>query len=389
MTFFPRLAALAGALSGVAWAAAMLGACDGDDTPARTLPDAAGMQDTSPLDSTTDGPIVPDSGPRAKLVLVHAGPDVPAVRVCFAVGTKIDGSDVAIVPIPPLPDQITGAQPYPGVFPGTGGVFPDLGVDLSARVIIPYVIIASAVKDDVRSDAGPPKLNCAELLSNGPNALPSPAYLKLPLIPAGTLATGKTLLLAATGCLPNDPQGAALCGANYDSTLGNVALRIFELDNKSTATAAQIGTQLMHLSSAVEGKLQGSITASLIGPVDASAGDAFVLPMTTNVHFGDLSPKTAIALALTNVDQTALFVSVQNPDSGAPLQNVVVPLSLVYQTTTGQSSGADQYFKTGANYTFVVLGDPAEPNQLDSGTFNGKSLHFLAFPSDPPVKSYP
>ncbi len=364
-------------------------ACDGDDTLARSLPDAASNTDTQPpLDSSNDV-LVADASARAKVVIVHAAPDVPAIRVCFAVGTKPDGSDVAIVPLPPLPDQSVGAQPFPGIFPGTGGVFPDLGVDLSTKVVVPYVIIASAVKDDVRNDAGPPKLSCSELLSNGPNSLPGTAYFKLPLLPAGTFGVGKTLLLAATGCLPNEAQGAALCGADYDTSLGNVALRRYELDRTVSATGSQIGVQVAHLSSAIEGKLKGAVNAALIGPVDASAGDAFVEPFANNAHFADLAPKLAAAVALQDPLQTAFFASVQNPDSGAPLANVVVPLALVYQTTTGQSSGADQYFKTGANYTFVIVGDPTESSFLDAGGFNSKSLHFLAFPSDPPTKTYP
>ena len=374
---------------GFAAAALAIGACDGDDTPARTLPDASAVPDTSTVSEASADVAQPDSGARAKVVLVHASPDVPAVRVCLAVGSKADGSDAVIVPLPPLPDQAAAGQPYPGVFPGTGGVFPDLGVDLSAKVVVPYLVLASAVKDDARSDAGPAKLSCAELLSSGPNALPSPAYLKLPLLPAGTLASNTTLLLAATGCLPNDPQGAALCGAGYDSTVGNVALRRFTLDNKPTATAGQLGAQVLHLSSATEGKLAGPVSASLIGPVDAAAGDAFVEPITTNAHYGDLAPKAALAVGLGDVIQTAFFASVQNPDSGAPLANVVVPLPLVYQLTTGQAAGADQYFKGGANYAFVIVGDPTESALTDAGAFNAKSLHFLGFPSDPPVVHYP
>lgn len=372
---------------GGAFALAMDG-CDGDDTPAKTLPvDSGNPSDTLPPgDSSLDVIAPPDSGAHAKILLVHASPDVPAVRVCFAVGTKADGSDAVVVPIPPLPDRINGADPYPGVFPGTGGAFPDLGVDLSTKVIVPYVIIASAVKDDVRSDAGPPKLQCAELLGNGPNALPGTAYLKLPLLPAGTLASGKTLLLAATGCLPNEPQGAALCGASYDAIIGNVALGLYELDTKVVASSTQVGAQLLHLASPVEGKLQAPMSASILGP-DASIVNGE--PITSSAHFGDLAPKTAAVVALADPTHSALFVSIPNPDAGAPLANVAVPLPLVYQITTGESIGVDQYFKGASNLVFVAVGDPTEPTFLDAGTFNGKSLHFLAFPSDPPVKSYP
>jgi hypothetical protein len=60
-----------------------------------------------------------------------------------------------------------------------------------------------------------------------------------------------------------------------------------------------------------------------------------------------------------------------------------IPLPLVYEATTGQSTGENAYFAPGVNYTFVFLGDPRAGATLDGGVFNGYSLHALAFPNDP------
>ena len=123
-----------GSLVAVATTCGMtLSACSGDDTVSDT--DAGG-------DATTDGYTPPqDSGPTdsgqdagelAKLIMVHGSPDIPAVRICFSVGLAADLSDQAVTPLPPLPNQISGPLPYPGLFPGTGGVIPRTGTEPAA-----------------------------------------------------------------------------------------------------------------------------------------------------------------------------------------------------------------------------------------------------------------
>ena len=42
-------------------------------------------------------------------------------------------------------------------------VVDDLGIDLSTKVVVPYVVIASTVSTDVHSDAGPAPSTCATL----------------------------------------------------------------------------------------------------------------------------------------------------------------------------------------------------------------------------------
>ncbi len=381
------------ALSAAAGAALL--SCDGDDTPPATFPDASA--DVVASDVTTDAPDVDggsdaDAGARAKVILVHASPDVPAVRVCFAIGTKNDGSDAVLAPFPPLPDKAVGAQPYPGVFPGTGGTLPDLGQDLSGKVVVPYAVLASKVSTDVATDGGIAPVACDSLIAGDGGLTPGVDYIPLPPIPAGTLKPDTTLLLAATGCFPtavDSKASAALCGADYDTQKGNVAIKGFVLD-RAVADAQKTGTQAAHLSSQVQGLLQGgNATGITVGVIVADAGG--YQPVTSNadpVAYGQIKPAPASALSLPPASSAELSLGVLDPDGGPALSVVDVPFASIYTATTGQTQGADQYFVAGANFTFVILGDPTQPFVTDAGV-NGYGLHVLAFPNNPPVAKYP
>ncbi len=381
------VAAVAGA------ATAGTAACSGDDT---STPQDAGsdmnvIDDGVPDTGTDTGSDAADAGPaRAKILVVHASPDVPPVRICFAVGTKSDGSDAVIAPFPPLPDKTEGSLPFPGLFPGTGGPLPDLGADLSQKVIVPYVIIASKVASDVApADGGVAPVACDTLLQGDGGLTANVDYMKLPPIPSGTFMPGKTLLLAATGCLPTsaDPNANVIaCGADYDSTLGNVAIKIFDLD-RIIADTQKSGAQVAHLSPKL-------FTGLLAGVTEIDAGsDAGVVyePITPNnapVNYAQLKPAPAASLSLPPASNAALVLSAVNPDGGAPIATFPVPFTFIYASTTGQLVGADQYFTANSNYTFVVVGDPQKAFLSDAGV-DGYGLHVLAFPNDPPIPSYP
>ncbi|MGK4864712.1 hypothetical protein ACSMCR_24290, partial [Salmonella enterica] len=77
----------------------------------------------------------------AKIQLVNAatsfGPSNPvgALRVCYGLGPT------ALAPLPPLPDRTSSpAQPYPGVYIGTGGAVQTTGADLTTVPIVPYLM---------------------------------------------------------------------------------------------------------------------------------------------------------------------------------------------------------------------------------------------------------
>src|SRR5689334_12512659 len=81
-----------------------LGACDGDNTPPSFFD--SGSADAT-TDATSDASDASDAAPttHAKVILVHASPDVAALRLCFALGVQNDGSDAKMAPIAPLPNN--------------------------------------------------------------------------------------------------------------------------------------------------------------------------------------------------------------------------------------------------------------------------------------------
>jgi hypothetical protein len=326
-------------------------------------------------DATEEGVDAPnEAGPsnRAKVIVVHASPDVAAVRVCFAIGIQNDGSDGVMAPIAPLPKN--------PLAPGAGAVLPDLGLDLSPHAVTPYVVLASKITSS--------SATCDTLAGNGGSLVSGLDYFKLETIPTGTFSTDTTLLITAMGCLPSvlDPLAdKATCGSTYDTAAGNLTRRIDKLD-RVVGNTQRFGAQLAHVSSpasGVWGALYGATNVSAaLHAFDGGGADEIIVDQTS---FPSLAPSSAASLAMPNVDQTALVVAAVNADGGAAPTWLSVPLPLIHEVTTGQATGENTYFVAGANYTFVFLGDPRVPTTLDGGVFNGYALHALAFPNDPTV----
>lgn len=364
--------------------------CDGDDTPPAVLPDAS--KPDAPTSDAPDDEVAADSGPRAKVLLAHASPDLPAVRMCFAVGTKADGSDAVLVRVAPFPDATAAGQPYPGIFPGSAVVLPDFGVDLSS-VVVPYILVAERVKGVVR-DGGAPIADCDTVLSPDAGLVAGGDYFKLAPVSAGTFGAGQSVLAALTGCLPAvfDPAAdAPSCGADYSPLLGNVALTTFELD-RHVADTGRLGAQVVHLMPAVEGKLQQNApTGVAAGFANVPDAGTFYVPIAQGVRYKQLAPPVALVTPIANAEFTALSVSVLDPDGGAaPLATYASSLAAVARASAGDpDASASAAFKNGANYTFLLVGDPGAPALLDGGALNARAVHVLGFPSDPTVPKYP
>lgn len=369
-----------------------LSACSGDDTV--TDDDATTDGYTPPTDSGP-GDSGPDGGELAKLIMVHGSPDIPAVRICFSVGLAADLSDQQMSPLPPLPNQISGPLPYPGLFPGTGGVIPRTGTDISSVYIVPYIVSAAKLAAlGFVPDAGAPK-DCRDaLVGDAGGLVEGTDYWKLPAIPAGTFTTDSTFLLAATGCLPNTTVApSAKCGSDYMANTGNFRIRAFKLD-RATPAAGMVSAQFAHASSPIQAVLMQGVRPAFFH------ADGGVTPITGQgggdggggggtVNFGELKPQTA-APAAVNPATDGFGVLYTGADGGT--ETMALPLSAIQNLTTG--SATPSMFVNGQSYTFVALGDPQEPQFIDmtgdastpdGGRFNGRSAHFLAFPNDPPV----
>ena len=382
-----RLALVGLAVTSVGGALAI--GCTGDDTTPAVLPDAGNDQNVP--DTGKDVTTPPDAGDasvpaRARVLIAHAAPGLGAVRFCFAIGLKADGSDAVIAPLAPQPDYVTNVKyPYAGVFPGTGFPQPDLGLDLSTKAVTPYLILANSIKTDIKgADGGSAPLGCDTLIQTDAG-LTAADIFKLPTLPAGTFASNSTLLLAVTGCVGGNAGGAGRCGATYDATNGNVGMKSFVLDR--TIAAGKMGVQVVHLSSATEGLLQGGATTGINTALLDMVADASV-SLTTAQVYGELKPATVASNALPNPDGTVFILTVNNPspDGGAPVVTSPVPLANLVRLSTGVvDAGASPYFHNGANYAIIILGDPTAPKYLDDAglVFNTSYLHPIALPTLP------
>jgi hypothetical protein len=359
----------------------MLAGCSDDDTVAPVTTDAGGVDQTSPpVDAGVDSAV--DAGDSAgiilgKALLVHASPDFPPFRVCFAVRV---GTFDSVAPLPALPDEAPPALglPYPGIFPGTGGPLPAIK-DLSQDVVTPYLVLADKIKTQIKSDGGT-QLKCTDLVETdaGTALVEGVDYYKFPAIPAGTFLQNHTALIGLTGCFPlaKDPNAtAAKCGADYDATSGNLAIKLQYLD-KTPVAATAMGAQFVHFSQPLQTAVAPGVIPVLINGTTTTPISA--APVT----FGKIGPATANAMANVNASTTAFGIAAPQADGGiGPVLGSAI-LPLVEGATLGPGGPAD-YFKNGANYTFVVVGDPAIPAVDDAGTFNGFGLHFLGFSNDP------
>jgi len=256
---------------------ALAAGCSGDDDNTGTTPTKDSGKDST---ATTDGPVADtstDTGPKdagpphAKLILVHGSPDVPAIRVCFGTGKLADGSDTTVQPLPALPDKAgtlpDGGSTPPGLYPGTGGPFPDL-TDLNDVAITAFVVLADKIAAETSTN--PAEATCDQLVGpankpcTGAKCLAATDYIPLPTIAAQTFTHGNTYLLSAIGCLPGETgRGVGMCGAGYNPATGNVHVQIDQLGTTfigaDGGAGAQFAIDRRHLR---ERSAQGSFQAS-------------------------------------------------------------------------------------------------------------------------------
>lgn len=219
-------------------------ACEGDhDALKKQNPPATGGAAGSAADAAPDveldvGPdvFVEPTGP-SKLTLLHGVVDATRIAYCFA--RVVDG----------LPEPVLGSPlPAAGLSWGAALAVSELpGLDWAKDDVLPIVVAgdfsllggkscadaialaesfaqpdADAAVDD--ADASPYDAGDApsDAPSDAPAVLPPPPKLRaaeLPVLPAGTLSMGWSLLFAATGCIGgpafSDPLETYVCGAAY------------------------------------------------------------------------------------------------------------------------------------------------------------------------------
>ena len=225
--------------------------------------------------------------------------------------------------------------------------------------------------------------------------------MKLPVIPAGTFLHGTTTIVALTGCLPaaadpntNDPPTAAKCGSDYAAATGNLSIKLYKSLDRTVADPAKMGVQVLQASSAFEGQVAKPLMGTLVTGFASTDGGPLGPPVTVGQAFASLQPDAAAPQTgvLTDPANTVVYGALVQADGGpvvgpnGPI-NVALPLTAVTRLSIGSLKLPDggAYLTNGANFTFVLIGDPAKPTFLDdAGTkFNPQSMHWIALPNDP------
>lgn len=431
-----------GAMAGLA------AGCGGDDTTGPGATPDSGHADVtqgdvnvpdSPAAETgpkTDAEAGPPPAPNGKVLIAHASPylfnaEGGGIRFCFA--TAKGNNAPAVPPLVALPDddsKLPAGQPFPGVFPGTGGALPDFGLDLSQYSITGYIISAAKLKalNEVKSNAT--EDFCDTLIgSDGKGKASNPNakltlgtdYFQVNTIPAGTVTKGTTTFVALTGCQSGatDQSTILKCGgaAYAGAANGNLAVQFVHLDRNATngALGYQFANAAMPWDNVAASPLTGSAayagTVGLFLSMSADAGpdgSPALVPVTPPTppqkegQISDAGSKADLGKDPSNTYFGVLAIGADGgpvipPGSQTPYQ-FALPLKVIQALTYGPASLADggNEFANGSNYTFILLGDP-DPNtqQLfiadDAGNrvpnpqYRGYGVHIIAFQNDPPL----
>jgi hypothetical protein len=340
--------------------------------------------DAQPFDAH---PPVDGSPPaHARIIFVHASPDLPAIRLCFGIGTQSNGSDLQVnALLPPLPATANSGEPYPGIMPGAGYPIPDL-IDLSTVAVTPFAVFASSI--------GAGTAHCDALVGadgQGGTLVRNKDYVRLATTPPGTYTADSTEIVAVAGCTPAavDPNATvARCGPDYDPATGNVSEAVAGLD--VNINAATMGAQVLHLAPGLDGELGGFGVAQQLVTITTGAPAVFNLTPLGGVGYGALGSATAVQVTdISSVDTPNALFTVQTSNAmGAVVNQLVLAFSQISQLTVGTVAAPDggPYFAPGENYVFVLLGDPSaapylDPNGQPNAAYDGHGLHVIAFPA--------
>jgi hypothetical protein len=224
------------------------------DVPTDTFPEA--------WPEVGEGGIYPD-GPSV-LTFLNGLADAPAIRVCFH--ARSGGASFAPLPVAPLPDAATGLV-YAHAFRAAS---PPGGIDLASADVRPVVY-----SGDMSAIGA---LDCVSLATPAAGLVAT----SLPVLPAGTLNKGRSVLLVAAGCVGgsghDDAAAVSACGQGYTSTTPTATLLV------ATMTRAPVDG---HISmQAFAGSLPSqALTLEHITP------DAFASTIAYDVAVGTISPK--------------------------------------------------------------------------------------------------
>lgn len=362
-------------LAGLAVAAPLFTAHCADSSDASS--DKGG--DTAPLpgpDSSASEAQGEDGPPT--LLVAHASPSLPDVRLCFARQDRPDGPKT-LLDAPAFPHASASPMPqanYPGVPVGGALAMPEVLTFDAAPYLVPYAIDASAVLNDV--DTNPNERRCPQMICTRTGCLGAAQYVELPAIDTRELGEANTLL-ALVGCRDGETDPAR-CGG--DGKGGAAPLRLVPL--RLPAPTATAGSLTVHLAQLAPGLA--------VTDVHARAGGDAVGQVSREIQYLEIATDSPLTIPLpqsiSGYGTTTLGVTYRTSaelDGGAET-DFGSTLELV-QRLSSPLDLPDEYFERPSAFVLLLVGDPApsvpQLHAEDGGLnrdFTGRGLHFVALP---------
>lgn len=306
---------------------------DGAGGSGGSILDAPGTDvDAQPTDGGEDAPVLDappadssfvSDGPSV-FTFFHGIPNARAVRVCFEVQ---EGGALVPQAVRPVPDNALGLL-YGSAFSGEGLD----GVDLETHDVRPVVFAGALEK--IAEDA------CDEL-DSPPEGV---ARVALEVIPAGSLARGRSVLMVASGCVAgpvDDPNATAVCGPDFTPSKGNASLLIASMERTSPPGA--LGFQVF----------AGSRATAAMGLVHTTAFPSMSNLLASNLSPGKIAPRppsTVLSVANLGTSPEENLLQVHG-------DNMLVASAVSLLTDALARGGLSlDALQDGKNYTVVVAG---------------------------------
>ena len=291
----------------------------------------------------TGGPDVREPRGPDRLTLFHGVVD--AKRVAFCVVRQTDsGVRQAIEPLMPPSGLDYGGSLVAGVIAGVDVMTDALRIIVVAgdEALLSATSCAEAL---AAAEADPADASVdSDAAAAGDAAVADALRARsLPVLPATTLAQGRSFLLVATGCLGAPAHDAAnreaICGSGYTTTRPTLGMVLAPM-SRLTASA-RLGLQMLHASRATD-----SVGVVSLPPPESGDPALFV---ASDVVYGQLAPRFA------NTQYSKAAYGVPLEDSQLEVRRKVPGTSSVRwgeALARGGLTTADE----GRNYTIVFVG---------------------------------
>lgn len=341
-------------------------------------PPDSGTGFDAPEDSVaTDGP-PQDASVTTGALFVHASPDLPDLRFCWYVSTDADAGPAFSATDVPFPSAAPAPfSNYPAVAVGSAATLPDASTMLGGELTI--VGLEANVLAQVNGPGSTPR-SCADLLeTSGGNQFPLAATHPFPAVPAGTILSGQTNLVAVAGCLPGiiDPKASASrCGAGWTTALGNLHVDVLPFQGVTATATGQIPVQAAQLSGAFAAQLgDGGAAVVSFGAQGATS------PVATLSNEGNVAPSSATAVDAgttpSNYGSLGFGVDLAGSDGGPAHLWMSLEQSL---RLVAPMEDPSKYYTQTTTYVVAVVGDPSAPHATPDAAYDGTGLHLLVLP---------